>query len=62
MRVKDVMTTKIVRLSPDNSVRQAARIMFDSHVSGLPVVDDEGRLIGLISEGDLIRRTEHACG
>lgn len=62
MRVKDVMTTKIVRLSPDNSVRQAARIMFDSHVSGLPVVDDEGRLIGLISEGDLIRRTELGGG
>lgn len=62
MRVKDVMTTSIVKLSPDNSVRQAARIMLDNHISGLPVVDDEGRLVGLISEGDLIRRTELGGG
>lgn len=62
MRVKDVMTSSIVGLSPDNSVRQAAQIMLDNHVSGLPVVDDEGRLVGLISEGDLIRRTELGGG
>ncbi len=58
MRVKDVMTTKVVRLSPDNSVRQAANLMVENHVSGLPVVDDQGRLVGVLSEGDLIRRTE----
>lgn len=58
MLVKDVMTTEIVNISPDNSVRQAARVMLDNHVSGLPVVDDQGHLVGLISEGDLIRRTE----
>lgn len=58
MLVKDVMTTKIVNVSPDNSVRHAARVMLDNHVSGVPVVDDEGCLVGLISEGDLIRRTE----
>lgn len=58
MRVKDVMTTAVVKLSPDHSVRQAAQIMVDNHISGLPVVDDNGRLVGLISEGDLIRRSE----
>ncbi|NRP74512.1 Inosine-5'-monophosphate dehydrogenase [Ensifer psoraleae] len=58
MLVKDVMTTKVIRLSPDNSVRQAAKLMFEHHVSGIPVVDDEGNLLGVISEGDLIRRTE----
>lgn len=58
MRVRDVMTTKVVRLSPDNSVRQAAKLMLENHVSGLPVVDDEGHLVGVLSEGDLIRRTE----
>ncbi|MDF1631119.1 CBS domain-containing protein [Mycoplana sp. MJR14] len=62
MRAKDVMTVQVVRLSPDNSVRQAARIMLDHHVSGLPVVDDEGRLVGVLSEGDLIRRTELCSG
>ncbi len=58
MRVKDVMTIKIVRISPDNSVRQAAKMMLDNQVSGIPVVDDDGHLLGIISEGDLIRRTE----
>ncbi|WP_077961183.1 CBS domain-containing protein [Ensifer adhaerens] len=62
MRVKDVMTTVVVKLSPDNSVRQAARIMLDNHVSGLPVVDDAGALVGVLSEGDLIRRTELGGG
>ncbi|WP_341486409.1 CBS domain-containing protein [Pararhizobium sp. A13] len=58
MRVKDVMTIKVVRISPDHSVRQAAKMMLDNQVSGIPVVDDDGRLLGIISEGDLIRRTE----
>ena len=58
MRVKDAMTTKVVKISPYNNVRQAAKVMLDNHVSGIPVVDDDGRLVGIISEGDLIRRTE----
>ena len=58
MKVKDVMTTKVVTVSPDNSVKRAAGIMLDKHISGLPVVDDEGKLVGLISEGDLLRRSE----
>lgn len=62
MHVKDVMTTRVVRISPDNSVRQAARMMFDNNVSGVPVVDDQGQLVGIISEGDLIRRTELCSG
>ncbi|MHA4735151.1 CBS domain-containing protein [Ensifer adhaerens] len=62
MRVKDVMTTSVVKLSPDNGVRQAAPIMLDNRISGLPVVDDDGALVGVISEGDLIRRTELGGG
>lgn len=62
MRVKDIMTTKVVKISPDNSVRQAAKVMLDNHVSGMPVVDDDGHLLGIISEGDLIRRTELGSG
>jgi CBS domain-containing protein len=52
------MTTKVVSVSPDNSVRHAAEIMLINHVSGLPVIDESGLLLGVISEGDLIRRTE----
>jgi CBS domain-containing protein len=62
MLAKDVMTTKIVKVSPDNSVRHACKIMLDNHVSGIPVVDDDGHLLGIISEGDLIRRTELGGG
>src|SRR5262245_127421 len=58
MKVKDVMATTVVTVSPDNSVKHAAGIMLDKHVSGLPVVDDQGTLVGLISEGDLLRRSE----
>lgn len=62
MRVKDVMSSTVVGVSPDNSIRQAARIMLDHRVSGLPVVGGDGQLVGIISEGDLIRRTELGGG
>ena len=58
MLARDVMRTKVVKISPDNSVRHAAEVMLANSISGLPVVDDDGRLVGIISEGDLIRRTE----
>ncbi|MGI6856633.1 CBS domain-containing protein [Mesorhizobium sp. 1B3] len=58
MKASDVMTTKVVTVTPDHSVRHAAEIMLDNHVSGLPVIDDSGELVGIISEGDLLRRSE----
>ena len=62
MKDKDVMTTKVTTISPDNSVRQAAKVMLARRVSGLPVIDDDGGLVGLISEGDLLRRSELGSG
>jgi CBS domain-containing protein len=62
MKAKDVMTTKVTTVSPDNGVRQAARLMLAHDVSGLPVVDDDGHLVGIISEGDLLRRSELGSG
>jgi CBS domain-containing protein len=58
MRVKDVMTTKIVCVSPQQTIANAIRLMVHSHVSGLPVVDAAGKLVGVLSEGDLLRRIE----
>lgn len=58
MNAKDIMTTKVVTLSLGNSIKHAAQIMLDHHVSGLPVIGDDENLIGVISEGDLLRRTE----
>ena len=44
MKAKDVMTTKVATVSPDNSVRQAAKVMLARRVSGLPVIDDDGAI------------------
>ncbi len=58
MKAKDVMAVDVVSVSPDHSVRHAARIMLDHRISGLPVIDDDGRLVGIVTEGDLMRRSE----
>jgi CBS domain-containing protein len=58
MKVKDVMTSPVVSVEPDNSVLQAVRIMLQRRISGLPVIDKEGRLVGIVTEGDFLRRAE----
>jgi CBS domain-containing protein len=58
MKAKDVMTSPVVSVGPDDSVSQAARIMLQRHISGLPVIDQEGRLVGIVTEGDFLRRAE----
>ncbi|WP_159587486.1 CBS domain-containing protein [Chelativorans xinjiangense] len=58
MKAKDIMTTRVVTVTPHHSVRHAAQIMLDHGISGLPVTDDEGRLVGIVTEGDLLRRVE----
>jgi len=52
------MTVKMVTVSPSTTVRDIAAMMVESRVSGLPVVDDDGTLLGIVSEGDLLRRPE----
>ena len=58
MKVSDVMARTPVAVRADASLEEAARIMVGAQVSGLPVMDDEGALIGILSEGDLLRRAE----
>lgn len=58
MRVKDVMTKNVVSIAPEASVAEALDIMTRSHLSGLPVVDGAGRLVGVLSEADFLRRFE----
>ena len=58
MRAKDVMSVGVVTISCKATVLEAAKLMLDRRVSGLPVVDDEGRLVGIVAESDLLRRTE----
>lgn len=56
MKVKEIMTKAVITVAPKDSIHKAARLMVDHGVSGLPVVDDRGSLVGILSEGDLIIR------
>jgi CBS domain-containing protein len=58
MFVKDVMTTTVITVLPSASVAEAAKLMLGHHFSGLPVVSAGGVLVGIISEGDFLRRGE----
>jgi CBS domain-containing protein len=58
MKAKDVMTSPVVTIEPDVDVLQAVRIMLQRRVSGLPVVEKDGRLVGIVTEGDFLRRAE----
>jgi CBS domain-containing protein len=58
MIVSEVMTRDIVAVQPGTSLAEAAYWMVRHHVSGLPVLNDEGRLVGIVTEGDLLRRPE----
>lgn len=58
MQVQDVMTRKVVTVRPDTPAPEIARLLVDNRISGVPVVDEAGRVLGVVSEGDLIRRLE----
>ena len=58
MRAMDVMTTNVITVSPDTSVQEVAKILSERSISGVPVVDAENRLVGIVSEGDLLHRVE----
>jgi CBS domain-containing protein len=58
MKASEVMTRNLVTVGRETPVVQAIRAMLDNHVSGLPVLDDDGKLAGILTEGDLLRRGE----
>jgi CBS domain-containing protein len=58
MQVKDVMTRNVISVGPDESVMKAARLMLQNRISGLPVIDRDGELMGIVTEGDFLRRGE----
>ncbi|WP_061166448.1 CBS domain-containing protein [Caballeronia hypogeia] len=62
MRASDIMTTSIITASPDMSVRNAAGTMVFAGISGMPVVDESGKLLGIVTEGDLMHRAELGTG
>lgn len=58
MNVRSVMTAAPITVAPSTSVFDAAKLMLDNRISGLPVVDEKGGVVGIVSEGDFLRRGE----
>ncbi|MGZ5849388.1 MAG: CBS domain-containing protein [Methyloceanibacter sp.] len=57
MKVRDVMTSPVVSVGPDTTLLEAGELMLKHDISGLPVLDKEARLVGLITERDFLRPT-----
>jgi CBS domain-containing protein len=57
-QAQDVMSTSVATIGAGATVREAARLMAERRVSALPVIDERGRVAGIVSEGDLVRRSE----
>jgi CBS domain-containing protein len=58
MRAHQIMTRPVITVTPETTIVEAANTMLQKHVSGLPVIDAAGKLVGIVSEGDFIRRSE----
>ena len=52
----DIMTTEVMTVKEETPLKELAEILYENHINGVPVVDDEGLLIGIICESDLIRK------
>jgi CBS domain-containing protein len=58
MHAVDIMTSPVVSASPETSIKDVAKLLADRHISAVPVVDGKLHVLGMISEGDLMRRAE----
>jgi CBS domain-containing protein len=58
MKARDVMVAPVITVKPYSSIREVAQIFVDRRISAVPVVDDQGKLVGIVSEGDLMHRSE----
>jgi CBS domain-containing protein len=54
MKVKDIMTSRVITLSPDMAIVDAAKILMDNNINGAPVLDKQGVLVGILCRDDLI--------
>lgn len=56
MLAKDIMTTSLICVAPDATVEAIAKLLLDNHISGVPVTDSEGHVLGVVSDTDLMHR------
>lgn len=58
MRADDIMSMNVISVSPETDIQEIANTLLENRVSAVPVVDDQGNILGIVSEGDLLRRRE----
>lgn len=58
MQAKDIMTRSVITVKPDAKIEEIAKILLTHRISAVPVVDSKGAILGVVSEGDLMRRRE----
>lgn len=58
MKACDVMQREVITVTPETAIKDAVHLMIDRHIGGLPVIDEAGTPVGILSEGDLLRRVE----
>ena len=54
LKVKDIMTKEVISVTPETEITQAAEILLEKRINGLPVIDPFGRLVGIICQSDLV--------
>jgi len=58
MQARDLMVSPVVTVQPSASVKEVAKLLLEQGISAVPVIDDQGKLVGVVSEGDLLHRPE----
>lgn len=56
MKIMDIMQTNVITVQSDTEIKDIARTLFENNISGVPVVNSSGKLVGIISEGDLLHK------
>lgn len=56
MKAKDIMSPNVITVHKNATIKEIAKTLIDNDISGVPVVDDDGTLIGIVSEGDLLHK------
>ena len=54
LKAKDIMTKEVITISPDTEIAQAAKMLLSNRINGLPVIDETGKLVGILCQSDLI--------
>ena len=56
LKAKDIMTKEVISVKPETTIEELARLLMKQQISGAPVVDDKGKIVGIVTENDLISK------